>query len=172
MFGTKDFASIMMSVMFVSTFICVFYFTYAVHIERNVIKNQVESVVDDFVEDLAFLPQDMLDKMKQYTKSLKISGTGAEEADAKVEKANKEIFYNAIKIISISLVIGLLGITAASYYFKFSMIELLKKNSIILVLIALTEFIFLTFFGQNYMSADSNYVKYELINSIQNHVNN
>lgn len=166
MFGTKDFASIMMSVMFVSTFICVFYFTYAVHIEQNVIKKQVESIVDDFTDDLAFLPSSTLGKLKQYTSSVELKGT--DEADAKVEEANKKIFYDAIKVISISLVIGLLGITAASFYYKFSMVELLKKNSLILGAIALTEFIFLTCFGQHYMSADPNTVKYELINSIQN----
>ena len=165
MLNSKDIADIVISVLFVSTFICVFYFTYVVKVTENVINDQMDYIVKDLSEDLSFVPDSVMNQVKQYVKNIKV--TGMEQVDKDVEESNKKIFWNVIKIIGISFIIGFVAIYISSLYFKFSMADTIKKDLIILIFVGLTEFVFLQIFGKHYISADPNFVKYTIIDRLQ-----
>ena len=165
MLNPEEIASIIVSVLFVSTFICVFYFTYAVNIEEEVIDNQIDFIVKDLVNDLRIIPDEYKIQLKHVIQNAKPSNmTGADET---VAKNNKEIFLSAIKIVSIGFAIGMILVYLSSLYFGFGMKDILIKNSIILIFIGLTEFIFLSVFGKKYISADPNFVKYTIVDRLQ-----
>jgi hypothetical protein len=56
-------------------------------------------------------------------------------------------------LISFGLVIGM------SYYYNFSLKEILVETTLVLVFVALVEYLFLTRFAKYYISADVNFVK-------------
>ena len=169
MLNSQEIASIIVSVLFVSTFICVFYFTYAVNVEDEVVDSQIDFIVKDLVNDLYIIPEEYKSQLKMVIQTAK--PTDMTSSDESVEKNNKEIFLNAIKIVSIGFAVGMILVYLSSLYFGFSMKDILIKNSIILVFIGLTEFTFLSVFGRNYISADPNFVKYTLIDRLQQVVN-
>ena len=52
MFTSEEIASIMMSVLFVGTFLGVFFFTYASKVENQVVIDQVNYIVSDLTQQL------------------------------------------------------------------------------------------------------------------------
>ena len=48
----------------------------------------------------------------------------------------------------------------------FSFFEILEENIIVLVFVGITEFLFLTYFAQNYITIDANFVKEKMINTL------
>lgn len=166
--NSQEIANIVMAVLFVSTFICIFYFLYAVKIEEEVVNTQVDLIMDELIDELAFAPESLKTELANYSKKINTNKTNMQEADKKVEDANKVTFHNALKTISIGFVIGMALIYLASFYFNISMKEAFYKNLIMIIFIGLTEYVFLTRFGSKYMSADPNFVKYTVISRLQN----
>lgn len=164
MFGPKEIADIVISVLFVATFLTVFFFTFAVKIEGEIVKEQVDYIVKDLTDDLDLLPPDVTNFLRQQVKSGK--RPDMKSADDAVQKSNDEIFWSTIKIVSAALGVGLVGVYVASRYWEFSMLDSLKRNLVILTFIGLTEYVFLMVFGRKYISADPNYVKLVALNKL------
>ena len=164
MFNSEEIASIIMSVLFVGTFLGIFFFTYASKVENDVVVDQVNYIVSDLANDLQVLPPEIIANLK--TQMNNIQQPDLSSADADVEASNKKIMNNAIMMISIFLVSGLILIYIMSRIYGFSILHILKKNLIIITFIGLTEFSFLKFFASNYISADPNAVKLLILNKL------
>jgi hypothetical protein len=67
------------------------------------------------------------------------------------------------------LIVGMAVVWKMSQMYNFNFIHLLKENLIILCFVALTEFSFLTFFAQNYLSIDPNIIRRRCITIIGDH---
>ena len=161
MLDAKEISSIAMNVLFVATFLCVFFFTYASKVEEDVIKNQVQFLVDDLSDDMQLLPSNILTSLK--TKIATAKRPDMTDADNKVDASNKAIEKKTYTLAAVCLAVGLISIFVASYYWKFSFLELLGKNLVIVTFIGLTEFTFLMCFGRNFILADPNLVKLSVL---------
>lgn len=164
MFKSKEVADIVLNVIFIGTFLGIFFFTYAVQVEEEILEIQINDIILDLKNDLSIMPPEILATIKQGLQN--VNRPDMTQVDAVVNAQNKNILKQAIMVIGISLATSLIGIYGASVYWKFSMIDLIKKNLIIMAFIGLTEFLFLTFFAKNFMSADPNYVKLLILNRI------
>jgi len=89
------------------------------------------------------------------------------EEDAKVVEINTQIVNTAYTYL-ISIFIGTLVLGyIISYYSKNSFYEIMVLNIIILVFIALTEFTFLVLIPKSYISADTNYIRFNFLTKIK-----
>lgn len=164
MINSEEIADIAINVLFVATFLGVFFFTVAAGIEGEVVKDQVKYLVNDFTSNLDMLPDQYLNILRN--KLIQSEQPNLTEIDQKVQESNNDVFSTAMMLLTITLVIGLICVHIASRYYGFDMWHLLKRNLLILVFIGLTEYTFLMIFGRNYISADPNFVKLTLLNKL------
>jgi len=151
----EEIANVLMAVIFISSLIGTLFFTLGARLEKKVVDQQVKSIIDDILRTISIL--DHKNILGNFAD--KIEKPDLSEADKKVAKANKKLMINAAILIASLLVVGLVVCFALSKIFKFSFLELLRKNLIILVFIAITEILFLYFIGTKYIGTDSNFIK-------------
>jgi len=163
MFNKEEIANIILHVTLISTFIGIFFFTYGSHIEENIVKKQVAFLIEDNKEVASLIPNDSKQKIIDSINNIKLD---LAEDDKKAAEQNKKLLIKAVKILSIVLVIGIAIVWKMSKMYNFNFIHLLKENLIILCFVALTEFSFLTFFAQNYLSIDPNIIRRRCITII------
>ena len=165
---SKDAADILMSILFISAFICIFYFTYALRVEHEILDSQIDYIVKDALDNLSLLPKEYTEKLKMKVRT--ITPPNMDAADNAVKEHNSKILKQVIVIILTGLIIGFLIIYFLAKKYKFGLYDMAKKNLVILVFIGLTEFAFLEIFARKYKSADPNFVKYTVIDKLYNDV--
>jgi hypothetical protein len=171
-----DVCNILLHIMLISAFLGSYFFTFGTYLEREVLQDQLNYLVDTTLDPIKILvptvSEDIKKKIKSY--NFKIN----ENADIKTEEQNKKTVDKAIKFITLFIVIGLIVIVILSkildrdgmtyeQFFK----KLFMHNLIILIFIASTEFIFAFFFVKKYMSIDTNKIKKQIfvsLNKIKN----
>jgi glucan phosphoethanolaminetransferase (alkaline phosphatase superfamily) len=103
--------------------------------------------------------------VKQLVDSIPIEDMSA--ADARVASQNAELIKkSSILIGSLAAVILLVAVGLVVWY-KLNWTRILVTNIILLSVVAVIEFLFLTFIAQNYKSFDPNYVKYIIVGQLQ-----
>jgi anaerobic C4-dicarboxylate transporter len=172
-FKAFDVCNILLHIMLISAFLGSYFFTFGAYLEREVLKDQLNYLVDTTLQPMKILvpgiSTDIKNKMKSY--NFKID----ESSDIKTEQQNKKTVDKAIKLITFFFIIGLIVIVILSRtldregmsyndFFK----KLITRNLIILIFIAATEFIFAFFFVKNYMSLDTNKLKKQIFLSLDN----
>lgn len=163
--------SVSISVLFISLFIVLFFFTYVVYIENIIIKAQMSHLANNIFSILKLFGPNVTDKLKNnlcYLSNINLS-----EDDAIVEKNNNNIIIDAI-IANILLIIIILIIVRYIYNKSNKSINfgnILTKNIIILIFIGLTEFCFIYFFGSKFISLNPNLVYYNIINNLKDQYN-
>lgn len=172
-FKAFDICNILLHIMLISAFLGSYFFTFGAYLEREVLKDQLNYLVDTTLQPMKILvpgiSTDIKNKMKSY--NFKID----ESSDIKTEQQNKKTVDKAIKLITFFFIIGLIVIVILSRtldregisyneFFK----KLITRNLIILIFIAATEFIFAFFFVKNYMSLDTNKLKKQIFLSLDN----
>ena len=168
-----DVCNILLHIMLISAFLGSYFFTFGAYLEREVLQDQLNYLVDTTLQPIKILvpniSTDIKNKMKSY--NFKID----EKADIKTAEQNKKTVDRAIKLITFFFVLGLIVIVILSKildrdgmsYGKFYK-KLITHNLIILLFIAATEFIFAFFFAKNYMSLDTNKLKKQIFVSLDN----
>ncbi len=142
---------ILINVLSISVFIAFFFFTYGSHVEKQVIKKQMNFLCSNIAGFIKLFGQNSSYFILNQLDNLTLPDL--EEEDKRVEESNSEIIMKVIKINIIFLLI----VSALVYYLKpENLKEIISENIIILVFIALTEYSVLTFFGARYISADPN----------------
>jgi hypothetical protein len=118
----------------------------------------------------AFIPN----VAKPYIKGVTglIEAPNMAEADEYVEKSNKELLITAAKFIGGFVVAGFALIMFISNKYNIPLYDILIHNIIILVFVALTEYCFLTFIAQNYITADPNFVKLAVVKELKKYAEN
>ena len=172
-FKAFDVCNILLHIMLISAFLGSYFFTFGAYLEREVLKDQLNYLVDTTLQPMKILvpgiSTDIKNKMKSY--NFKID----ESSDIKTEQQNKKTVDKAIKLITFFFIIGLIVIVIISRtldregmsyneFFK----KLITRNLIIMIFIAATEFIFAFFFVKNYMSLDTNKLKKQIFLSLDN----
>jgi len=158
------FIHIFISVTFISIFICIFFFTYATRVEKTIVVHQTKDLVDELTGTILNYPS-LKKTLKPYIDDWKPPDMTSE--DNKVAKANKVIVNKAVYIIGFSATTMLVFLLCLAYIYNISFYSLIVPNLIILFLVAVTEFCFLTFIAANYISFDPNYIRYKILNVLK-----
>lgn len=157
-----------MSILFMSIFIGAFFFTYVAYIEKQVIKNQMDFLVNNLKNSTNMFGKNINDAIKQKINNISVQDLSVE--DKLVEQHNKKIIKNVININIIAVVV----VSVILYFINtnynngtFNIKSIFKNNLIILVCIAFTEFLFITFFGANYISIEPNTVFLTILTNLK-----
>lgn len=156
-------SNIILNVTLISTFIGIFFFTYGKKIEENVVKGQSELVASYLAKDIStFIDKDTAQKI---TSSL--SPPDMTKQDQEVEENNKQLQSQAFNTLLIVLIGGLLLTIIIAKYYNLNLTDILQTNLTILAFVAITEYVFLTYIGQNFISLDPNFVRHKILISLK-----
>lgn len=158
------FIHIFISVTFISIFICIFFFTYATRVEKTIVINQTNDLVDELAGSMLNYPT-VKKNLKPYIDDWVPPDMSTD--DEKVEQANKLIVNKAVYMIGFSATTMLVFLLLLAYIYNISFYSIIIPNLIILFLVAVTEFCFLTFIAANYISFDPNYIRYRILNVLK-----
>jgi hypothetical protein len=158
----EQFAQIVLNVTIVCTFIGVFFFTYAAKIEKDIVKDQSEYIASSMATDIrVFLPPSV---KEDITKNLTVPDMTDE--DDSVKKSNTKLMKKAMLVLGILFIVGITFTFILTKIGKLDM-KILINAIIILLFVAITEFVFLNVITRNYNVADPNFVKYSLLKSVK-----
>jgi glucan phosphoethanolaminetransferase (alkaline phosphatase superfamily) len=147
-----------------STFILLFFFTYASVIERNIVISQTEDLVDSLVGQSGVL---LKDKTSIRNLVLNIPVQDMSTEDERLQKQNLILVKKASLIIGLFAGCLILVVIGLVVYYRLDWKKILVTNIILLFVVACVEFVFLTFIAQNYKSFDPNYVRYVILGELQ-----
>lgn len=164
MLTPKEIASIIINVIFVASFLSIFFFTYASKVEKSIVENQIDYLVKNITDDIYLLPQEDRQELKELVSKFQLPNM--ESVDQQASQNNEAIIIKTSKMIAIGLIVSLIGLYFISKKYNFSAFNVIKENLIILLFIGLTEFTFLNLFGRNYMSVRPNQIKLALVNKL------
>ena len=151
----KKIVNIIISITFAMSFIALFFFTYVTDIEREVVLNNVNYIINELGGSLPILLDGL--PQKDISKSLdSVNLDDMKEADENVKKINDKIIHNSLIIFTSFFVVSLVICLGICIYFKLDIVEILSTNLLLLGAIALVEFVFVNFIIRNYISADIN----------------
>lgn len=162
------FLNVLFGVLFISIFIVVFFFSYARIMEKNVIEIQTEQVVDYFFDDFVILLQN--DQVKDLAKQMLSNlDSYTEDDDARIKAKNQDIINQSLMLISIfaTLLLLLIIFLFVKNCNKIDLQKMFLKNVALLLVVALTEFLFTTYIASKYISFDPNYIKYTLTDAMK-----
>ncbi len=166
MLTAKELALVILNVVFMGTFLSIFFFTYAHKIEQQVFTNQMNYITNDLLSDVnTVIPQKTKPLIKSYLNTVQLPDYS--QADMQVTASNNAIRTSVLKIVIPTVVVSLLLTVFMSYKYDFSYKEIVVQSLMTLGVVGTVEYVFLTYFGSNYYSADVNSVKKDIITSIQ-----
>lgn len=156
---------IFMQVLFVVTFLSLFFFLYVVQIEKEIFKDQIDFVVDNlFGEfqstiDIAVprqLQRQVKAEMLEYLNTVKTSPETYDD----IRKQNEDVIDRTKRLVFIFVTI-FVACMIAIFLLKFCVdLKLhILENTIALGAVALTEFLFLNLVTKRYIAANPNHVK-------------
>jgi hypothetical protein len=157
--------NVIISVLFISLFIGAFFFTYGTHIEGSVVKNQMKFLSEDIGGYINLLGNDINKNIKN--KLLELPNIDLNEEDDKVKESNSKLMNTAL-IANIAFFVSTIFIV---YHLNKSanlnIQDIIIKNLIILIFIAITKYSFLKYFGAHYISIDPNKSKYNAVDNLK-----
>jgi hypothetical protein len=165
------FSNIIIHVGLMALFLTIFFFTIAQYFEKKIIEKQIDFVIDDFVGDtFKIIPSNAKKTIKEQINNA-FNKQDFSKLDNDVKKNNDKIWIKAwtfvgILIGIISFVIIIIGFIFKwnKYYINF----LFKSGLYSLFFVAITETLFMFLIAQNYLSADPNKIKLNIIETLFN----
>lgn len=158
----KQICQIILNVTIMSTFIGVFFFTYAASVEQDIVKEQSEYIAETMANKIKFLlPQDVKNELSQ------LEAPDMTKADADVKKSNTELRNKAMIVLGVVFVTGIIATLIVAKIGNVGF-HIVKESIIILLFVAITEFTFLNIVTKQYKVADPNFVTGEVLKSIRN----
>ena len=165
----ENISKIILSVVVISAFIGIFFFTYEAKVEERIVKQQSEEIIKDFTSEFrSLLPQPIL---KDVYNSIEPSLVAPDlsELDEEVRASNQALVKKASRIIVIFVVIGLLLVALLCFIFRINPRDMIISTTITLLFVAIAEYIFVTYIVQNYSTIDSNFVRQKILNILANY---
>lgn len=161
---------IILSIVFPSIFIGIFFFTYGKNIEKECVVNNVNFLIADTIEPIkSFISDDQKKILLESVNNIKLENM--DEQDKKVEDSNNLLLKKSFIILS-SVFLGGIVLSYIIYRFFSNKIEsfpvIITKNIIILLLgIVLVEFLFGFFIPSQFISANPNLIKKRICENIK-----
>ena len=179
----NDGLTVTIQVVFVFSFLVLFYFMYVVNIEKKDFQEQIDLIVDDLMIDIksqldSIIESDM-NKIPKDDFNLILFGTidtieekinmASKEAVKSINDNNNKLKNNVFNVLIVSMVVSVLLMILLSCYPVFT---ILKESIITIFFIAMVELIFLTYISGKYISADPNKIKNLIGVSVQKWLQN
>jgi len=164
-------SNVIMHIMIISVFIGIFFFTYGAYLEKKILQNQLDFLVDDSLGSLKIFLPELSESIKKPLKDYKVKLDS--NADIEVADKNKQTMKKAMFAILIGFVIGIViiyilskkldmeGMSRTQFFMK-----LIKYNLMALIVIAITYYTFASGFAKNFMSLDLNRIKKEIVDNL------
>ena len=166
---TEHITKIILSVVVISAFIGIFFFTYEAKVEEKIVKQQSEEIIKDFTSEFrSLLPQPILKDVYNIIEPSLVA-PDLSELDEEVRASNQALVKKATRIIVIFVVIGLLLVALLCFIFRINPRDMIISTTITLLFVAIAEYIFVTYLVQNYSTIDSNFVKQKILNILANY---
>lgn len=161
-------ANIVMHVTSIALMIGIFYFTYVPVIEKEVVEREVSEVMDSIARDIHVLvPKDVLAALKPLVDEY-VNAPNMKKQDEEAAAKNRALMERAAIYLAVLLVVGIVVVLGLWYFFGISdMTHLLISNGVLLVVVGITYFSFVTLVIKNYRSADPNYIKRAIVKVLQ-----
>ena len=158
---SQTIANIILQIVLVATLNIFVYFSYTTYIENQIVQSESADIVVDLTGNLrTVMSPDKLNLLKEtIAPYLVVPDLSKDDRDVKAN--NQLLVFKTIKILIVVILIGLIIVVAMSIIYKFNITDFLIHNAIILLAVAIVEFIFLTF-----ITIDSNYVNRKFIDTL------
>ena len=158
-------SNILLHVGFMALFLTIFFFTIAQNIEKQIVEEQINFVIKDFVGNtLKVLPQSEQEDIRHKIDKT-IGGIDFTKQDSEVKQNNKKVFDKAITFVGIlfGVLLFIVIIMGFAYKWDHHYIKYLITSCVGgLVFVAITETLFLLLIAKNYLSADPNKIKLKI----------
>ncbi len=176
-------------------FLTAFFFSYVINVEKDEFKKQIEFTVDNIYSRHSndinnyinnSLIQEKISNNDRYTKTFiyglidyeqeEIIKT-SKETNKSLLESNNQIIKDSLYYISLILIITILLLIIISIFMNFvykcklDLSTYLLDGLYILIFIFFVEVIFLNVIAKNYISANPNYIKNKIAESIIKYVN-
>ena len=152
--------NILLSSGLMSGFLCVFYFTYLDKVEKDVLLNNIKGVFNDITPSIN-LPANVVSIIKNLINYVNTNYVPDSTRDDNAINNNQKIRNKAIMIFGGGFALIMIVALAILIIKKASIAKIIGINLLLLASIALTEFMFATFFVSNYSYLDLNNVIYD-----------
>jgi len=157
-------SKVLINVLFISVFIGVFFFTYGSYIEKKIVKEQMIFLSKDIQNLFSLFGKNVNNAITTKLNELELPDLSHE--DNKAKQNNIEIKKKAFMFLSLfSLFVAFLVYFIYTKYGNntYELNKIISENIIILFAIAITEFVFLTYFGARFISINPSVVKLTLL---------
>ena len=176
----EEVVPILVKIVFIFTFLTVFFFVYVISVEQKTFKKQMDIIVDNLAALVASengliikpgsIPKDQIHVLADGIIGILEAQVNDDSvsAAAKVIAQNNKVKFQAYRNLAIIFVftalavsiIYLLGVCTPLW-------DVVKKSLLVVLFTGTTEFVFLTLIVSKYISADPNKVKKQLGESVQ-----
>lgn len=150
---------------FVATFICLFFFVSGKSIDNSIVTNNVLFLVDDLANDQNVLSYKEKKILGEALSNVKLSDMTNE--DKLINEHNKSLTGKILITLSILIVV----IIGSSYwlcsYYDLNFNKILLNNLYLLIVVAIIEIFFVLIIVKNYILADPNEIRYNIINQLR-----
>lgn len=158
----RQICQIILNVTIISSFIGVFFFTYAATVEKEILEDQSKYIAETMANKVKiFLPEDV---KQEIVNDLEEPDLSKEDKDA--EESNKELRNKALIVLGVLFIVGILATIIVSKIGNVGF-HIVKEAIIILFFVGLTEFLFLNIITRNYKVADPNFVTKQMLKSVR-----
>ncbi len=177
-------SKVLINVLLISMFICIFFFTYGIYLEKLTIANQMKILADNFTDTFKLFGNSINKNLYNYININLLSAKNIEKIKKDDDDAlkgnpkimNKVVFYIFLFFMSVVIIVGALKwiqvkntpiVPGAPPNDIFNIKKILIESFIVLVFIGLTEFSFLHFFGPQFVSINTNNVKLQVFKDLE-----
>jgi len=171
--------NVLIQVLAIFIFLTIFFFTYASKVEGTIVQDNVNFLLDDLSGiHLGSLPDNIKTTLVNQINSIEVNTPENIKAGQEIEDSNNAIKSRTIKtagmftggVVIIVVISYLLSKKGVSYFKNFNLPKIIKETIVILIAVALTEFIFLKYIGAKYISIDPNVIKKQLYQNLNNSI--
>ena len=162
--SSQDVASIILHIVFIATFIIIFFFTYGLSLEEEVVKQQMSYITNDLVSSFGPLASTIGPILKSRLSTMDPSTMNA--ADEKALANNSSLRNKSFLMLFVIIIIGSTSIFYISRRYNFSIKEIVFTNIVSLFVLGMTYFLFAKYYLARYRSMDSNFVKKKFLESV------
>lgn len=164
-------SNILLHVGIMALFLTTFFFTIAAIQEKAIVENQINFILDDFLQntfgpindsDKKILKNNLDTELNKVKEDLK-------KEDIKVKKLNDETTKNAFIFVGIILAVVIVLVLFQAIIFKWNLGDFKFLGfSVIssLIFVAITETVFLFIIAKGYYSVDPNQIKKRIVDNL------
>lgn len=157
-------ALIILQIIMAVSYITIIYFTFVKNIERNIIKEQIKSAIEQLKE--IYLINDTYSSPQLTYKPTESDI----QSENDTEQNNYELYTKSIEILKIICLVGIILVGIMVFSFKLDVKRLIFLSLLGTIVIAITELFFVLIFIQNYIIVDPNMVENSIVKGMLNYI--